>query len=109
MYLGELAWDRGDDERFLELSRAAVSPGQSDGSVSPFSADPRSSQQMLARLIETFWGRGAGGEVLEIVRQAVGAGFAGPGAANPDPWLEVLCRRAMSLEEDEAQPENPAE
>lgn len=57
MHLAELAWNRGDEERFLELAGQAFDPDAQWGPVN-YDLDELATHRTLALWIETYWRRG---------------------------------------------------
>ena len=92
LHLAELAWDRGDDPRCLELGQMALDPDLARGGPIDFSSDLTAPCSVLYRMIETLFRNGKLAEAWALCQQANGGGY----VASADefyPLLEVTYRR----------------
>ncbi len=76
MHMAELAWGRGDDERFLELAEQAFDPAAERGSAN-YDFDELSPYRTLSLWIETYWRRGNIIEAWKVCRQSVARNYLG--------------------------------
>lgn len=92
LHLAELAWDRGDDARCLELGQSALNPDVEKGGAIDFSPDRQAPYAVLYRMIETFWRGGRVADAWALCQQANSGGYLA-GAPSYFPLLEVVYRR----------------
>ena len=104
--LAELAWDRGDDARCLELAQAALDPDVTKGGPIDFSRDPVAPRAVLYRAVETLFRSGKPDQAWVVCQEARSGGF----LVNADtlfPLLNVTYRRveaAVGQKPDFTQP-----
>lgn len=94
--LAELAWDRGQDERCLELGSAALTGDAARFGPMAFSADPAQPARVLHSMIEIRLRSGKLDEATELCREAFKRFYAGPQANPVHPPLELSCRKVLT-------------
>lgn len=99
MHMAELAWYRGDDERFLELAEQSFDPDAERGAAN-YDFDELAPYRTLALWIETYWRRRNIIEAWKVCRQAVAGNYLEENAVKQQPALNLAFRktqRAMFL------------
>jgi spermidine synthase len=91
LHLAELAWDRGDDARCLELGQSGLDPDLAKG-VIDFSQDPSAPRAVIYRMAETLWRASRPKEAWEVCQAARASGYL-DGSDALFPVLEVTYRR----------------
>ena len=89
--LAEIAWDKGEDARCLELGTAGFDPSAEAGPID-FSRDLEAPPAVLYRMAESFWRSGWVAEAWAVCQQASAGGYLA-NARNIFPLLEVTYRR----------------
>lgn len=97
LHLSELAWDRGDDRRFLEYAQAAFDPDIDKGGRINFSNDPRAPRVALARMIDGFWRAGRLSEAWNLCQEAKKNNYTGR-----DTILDMVIRKVESYSSQSA-------
>lgn len=92
--LAEIAWDKGDEARCLELGEAAFDPDMSKGPVD-FSKDAEAPSAVLYRMAESLWRRGQIKDAWTVCQQAQAGGYL-ERSRSVFPLLEVTYRRVES-------------
>ena len=92
MHLAELAWDRGDDERFLQLAAEAFAPEFEWGPPN-YEYDLYAPYRTLGLMIETHWRRGNIPEAWEVCKQAIAGKYLGDEALRRLPVLDLAFRK----------------
>jgi hypothetical protein len=75
LYLAELAWDRGEDERCFELGQRAFDPDTAREGPVDFSTDAAAPCAVLYRMIETLYNQRRLDEAWALCQQANAGGY----------------------------------
>ena len=92
LLLAELAWDRGEDDRFVELTEWAFRPGIEHGPIR-FDLDETAPQRALARLLELYLARDELEAARTLGRQVIQGGHLA--AAGFYPGLQIALRKTL--------------
>jgi hypothetical protein len=92
LHLAEIAWDRGDDARCLELGRSALDPDINRNGPIDFSPDPSAPRAVIYRMAESLWRAGKLAEAWVICREARAGGYL-VNAETLFPLLDLTYRR----------------
>jgi hypothetical protein len=107
LHLAELAWDRGDDARCLELGESAFDPDIARAGPIDFSRDPQAPLAVLYRMIESFWRTGRVPQAWQLAEQARAGGHLAR-AHDLFPLLEVTYRKVQTFVATQEVPGSPA-
>ena len=94
MHMAELAWDRVDDEHFLELAERSFDPDAKRGTVN-YDFDELAPYRTLALWIETYWRRGNIIEAWKVCRQAGAGNYLEENAVRQLPALNLAFRKTQ--------------
>lgn len=94
MHLAELAWDRGDDSRFLELAGLAFSPDVNLGPAN-YEFDDLAPYRTLGLMIETYWRQGNVPEAWRVCQQAIAGKYLGEDALRRLSVLDLAFRKTL--------------
>jgi hypothetical protein len=92
LYQAELAWDRGQDVRCLELGQIAFDPDVAKGGPVDFSLDLYAPCAVLYRMIESLWRSGRVPHAWALCQQAAAGGYVA-NSGSVFPLLHVSYRR----------------
>jgi len=95
--LAELAWDRGDDDGFLQFAQSGFNPDLKSGGRINFDIDPRLPPRVLARMIEIFLRREDPVEAWNLCQQAKAKQYIGVAGGSRDPILEMTYRKVETM------------
>ena len=105
MHLAEMAWDRGDDARFLELANLAFAPEFELGPPN-YEFDSLAPYRTLGLMIETHWRQGNIPSAWGVCKQAIAGKYLGDDALRRLPVLDLAFRKtAHSMLQLQAQSE----
>ncbi len=93
-HLAEIAWDRGDDARFGELSKSALGPNSPARGPFTFSADPTAPRVVLCHMIEALCREGKMAEAWDLSQNARRLGRAE--GFDDDPGFDLLYRKVQA-------------
>jgi hypothetical protein len=91
--LAELAWDRGDDARFLDLATRALVPATGGPAVGRFDFDYSAPGRVLYLLIESLWRHGRPEQALAWCAAVRQGGYLEPGSRYHTPRLAKVVRK----------------
>lgn len=91
--LAELAWDRGDDARFMELAERAFRQEAGAPPVGRFDLDRIAPGNVLGLVLETLWRAGRREEARQWSAAARSGGYLIPGSAYYTPVLAMIARK----------------
>lgn len=104
MHLAEIAWDRGDEDRFFELATLAFAP-EFDLGPPNYEFDSLAPYRTLGLMIETYWRRGNIPEAWEVCKQAIAGKYLGDDALLRLPSLDLAFRKTthamLQLQEEQ--------
>jgi hypothetical protein len=92
MHLAEVAWDRGDDDRFFEIAGLAFSPEFELGPPN-YEFDSLAPYRTLGLMIETHWRKGNIPEAWGVCQQAIAGKYLGDDALRRLPVLDLAFRK----------------
>jgi hypothetical protein len=97
LHLAELAWDRGDDDACFRLGQLATTPDVTIGGPVKFDLDPAAPARVVTRMMESLWRNGKIPEAWHLCEEARRQGLSGGKKGNPDPMLEMTCRKVEAF------------
>jgi spermidine synthase len=92
MHLAEVAWDRGDDDRFFEIASLAFSPEFEHGPPN-YEFDSLAPYRTLGLMIETHWRNGNIPDAWGVCQQAIAGKYLGDDALRRLPVLDLAFRK----------------
>ncbi|MSU34054.1 MAG: hypothetical protein EXS36_02880 [Pedosphaera sp.] len=95
MHVAEILWDRGADEKFLQIAEECFNPDAKFGPVN-FKLDSEAAQIVLARILDTHLRRGNLTNALSWAIAARTHGYLDPGMPGQNPRLQLLARRTFA-------------
>ncbi len=94
--LAEIAWDKGDDERFVRLATEAFVPQAGAPRVGRFEHDYSAPGNVLYLLIETLWRRGLYRDAQLWCDAARDGGYLDPAGRYHNPRLDMVVRKVAA-------------
>lgn len=96
MRLAEVHWDRGEDDRFLEMAtRGFAAPSEETGPPG-FEADLRTPRIVLARMLDLFGRRGDLPAQQRVFQEALAGNYLGETSSYREPLLEYEARKVAA-------------
>jgi hypothetical protein len=92
LHLAEVAWDRGDDQRCLQLGQSALDPDSVRSGPIDFTVDPEAPRAVLYRMTESFFRAGDLAKAWAICQKAKASGYL-ENAESMYPLLQAAYRR----------------
>lgn len=95
LHLAELAWDRGEDARCLELGQRALDPDSTKAGPVDYSLDEAAPKAVLYRMTETFLRQGKLAEARAVCESAKASGYL-QDAESSFPLLQMTYRKVQA-------------
>lgn len=107
--LAEIAWDLGDDSRFVQLATEALLINAGVPAVGRFDLDYQAPGQVIYLMIETLWRAGRYGDALLWCRGARDGRYLEPGGRYYSPLLAMVVRKVEATAPASGSTSPPAE